>query len=193
MPALTWDSPTLTWDSGSATWDGQSSPTNATTSMPNDNRISAALTAANKTSILTKIGEIRALLPFLINLTGQERRELPKMGDKTLAFDEKCATYMAQNPGLVPGFVDVDEVNKDRALRLPLSDVLRELQSLTEAVSDTALLVGSEIYMADLSFYQNARQAAKRGVLGADTIHNDLKERFPGGNGGTPATPPAVP
>ena len=157
--------------------------------MPNDNRISATLSAADKATILTKIAEIRALLPFLVSLTPAERVELPKLGDKTLAFAEKCESYMAQNPTLVPGFVDVAEVDKDRALRLPVNDVLREATSLCEALGDTVTLIGSEIYMADLAFYQNVRQAAKRGVSGSDTIYSDLRERFPGG-GGTPATPP---
>lgn len=66
--------------------------------MPDDNRISAAITDANKTAILQKINEIRALLPFLINLTPEERQTLPKLGDKTLAFDEKAASYMEPIP-----------------------------------------------------------------------------------------------
>jgi hypothetical protein len=52
--------------------------------MPDENRISAALTDANKTAILQKISEIRALLPFLVNLTPDERQTLPKLGEKTL-------------------------------------------------------------------------------------------------------------
>ena len=160
--------------------------------MPDDNRISAQLTDANKAAVLQKIGEIRALLPFLLNLTPDERQTLPKLGDKTLGFDEKCASHMAQNPKLVPGFVDAAELEKDRALRTPLSDVVRELDSLTQAVDDTVTLVGHEIYMAELAFYQNVRQAAKRGVSGAQAIYDDLKDRFPG-SGATPAGPPTPP
>ena len=160
--------------------------------MPDDNRISAQLTDANKTTILQKVSEIRALLPFLINLTPDERQTLPKLGDKTLAFDEKSASYMEANPKLVPGFVEIAELEKDRALRNPLNDIVRELDSLTSAVDDTATLVGHEIYMAELAFYQNVRQAAKRGVSGAQTIYDDLKDRFPG-SGATPAAPAATP
>ena len=161
--------------------------------MPNDNRISATLSATDKATILTKLAEIRALLPFLINLTPEERVEMPKLGDKTIGFDEKCKTYMAQNPTLVPGFVSVAETDKDRALRLPINDVWREVASLWEALGDTVILIGSEIYMADLSFYQNVRQASKRGVPGSNSIYNDLRERFPGGSGGTPPEPPTPP
>lgn len=151
--------------------------------MPNDNRISAEVTAANKTAILTKINEISALLPFLINLTKEERRDLPKLGPASLGFDEQCASYMSSAPNLVPPFVDPAEVNKDRALRISMADIWRELRKLCEKVDDTLLLVGNEIWMADLSFYHTVKQAARRGVGGADTILDDLKARFPGVSG----------
>jgi hypothetical protein len=158
--------------------------------MPIDNRISATLAPADKTAILQKLADIRGLLPFLLNLTIQERKELFKLGDKGLGFDEKCTTYMTSNPELIPSYVTVAEIDKDRALRLALLDIQREIASLLEAVDDTALVLGSEILMADLSFYANVRQAAKRGVLGIDVIYNDLKERFPGTRGTTPTPPP---
>lgn len=157
--------------------------------MPDNNRISAEITEANKTLILQKIAEIRALLPFLVSLTPDERQTLPKLGERTLAFDQKCQTYMTQNPTLVPSFVIVAEVDKDRSLRLPLRDILRELNALTDAGNDSDLLLGSEIYNADLAFYQNVRQAAKRGVANAQTVFDDLKNRFPGSSA-TPAQPP---
>jgi len=161
--------------------------------MPNDNRISAVLAPADKTTILQKITDIRALLPFLLNLTVQERKELFKLGDKGLGFDEKCKTYMANNATLVPSYVTVAEVEKDRVLRTAMLDILRELASLQEAVDDTVLTLGSEIVMADLSFYQSVRQAAKRGVAGIDVIFNDLQERFPGTRKATTPTPPPTP
>jgi hypothetical protein len=148
--------------------------------MPNDNRISAVLAPADKTTALQKITDIRALLPFLLNLTVQERKELFKLGDKGLGFDAKCQTYMTNNSTLVPSYVTVAEVDKDRTLRLALLDIQREIASLLEAVDDTVMTLGSEILMADLSFYANVRQAAKRGVAGIDVIFNDLQERFPG-------------
>ena len=193
----------LTWNSGlmwnpstpGAVWNGVANPTNPPNNMPNDNRISAEVTAANKTAILTKLTEINALLPFLINLTKDERMALPKLGSNSLAFDEQCAGYMATAPNLVPPFVDPAEVAKDRALRLVLADLFREVKKLCEKLDDSLLLVGNEIWMADLSFYQTVRQAARRDVPGADTIYDDLKERFPGAGGDpeaepTPAPPP---
>jgi hypothetical protein len=175
----TWDS--LTWDS--TTWDAVAETQSPPHPLPNDNRISAELTAANVTAILTKFTEIKTLLPFLLNLTKDERIRLPKLGASSLAFDEQCQTYMASSPNLVPPYVTVAEVDKDRALRVQVAEILREGKKLTEALGDTLMVIGSEIWLADLSFYQSVRQAARRDVLGADTVYDDLKERFPGVSG----------
>jgi hypothetical protein len=149
--------------------------------MPNDNRISADLTEADKQAILDAVSLIRSKIPFLVNLTPDERQTLPKMSDKSVAFDDKCATYMDSLPALVPGFVDVGEVKKDRALRAQLTDVAAELISLGRSMDDTMMVVSSEVWMANLSFYQSVRQAAKRSVNGAQTANQDLSQRFPGG------------
>lgn len=194
---ITWDSAdaALSWDADALAWDGDVPNSNTTTTMPNDNRISAEVTAANKAVIMTKLTEIKALLPFLLNLTKDERIQLPKLGAASLEFDEQCASYMATAPNLVPPFVDVAEVAKDRTLRLVLADLFRETKKLCEQLDDTLLLVGSEVWMADISFYQTVKQAARRDVPGADTIYDDLKARFPGVSGDEeepePPTPPA--
>jgi hypothetical protein len=69
---------------------------------------------------------------------------------------------------------------KDRKLVADLLPCLREVAPICEGLEDTIMLANSDNYVGDLAFYQNVRQAAKRGVSGADTIYNDLKERFPG-------------
>ena len=51
------------------------------------------------------------------------------------------------------------------------------------------MVVNSELWMADLAYYQNVRQAAKRGIAGAQAIYDDLKKRFPGRGGAGPAKP----
>jgi hypothetical protein len=102
---------------------------------------------------------------------------------------EKAANYMTTMPELVPGFVKVAEVEKDRELRVELAAIARQINALNEMVADTLMVVSSEIWMADLSFYQSVRQAAKRGVPGAQAAYDDLATRFPGG--GRPPAPAA--
>jgi len=62
---------------------------------------------------------------------------------------------MATAPNLIPPFITVSEVTRDRNLRVVLADVLREARKLCEKLDDSLMLMGSEIWMADLTFYQN--------------------------------------
>lgn len=163
--------------------------------MAADNRISIEITPAKKAAIEAAINTLKTELRDVTqSLSADERESLPRIADKTIAFDEKCETYMASRPDLVPGFIDAAERAKDRKLIADLLPSLRELAPLVQALEDTLALANSDNYMGDLSFYQNVKQAAKRGVTGAAAIYDDLKQRFPGrprGNGdGTPPVNP---
>ena len=91
--------------------------------MPDDNRVSAELTAAVKTQILTKLGEITELLPFRVSLSPEERRSVPNMSTARGAMDETFAQQMAAHPELVPNYVNTAELAKDRALRSSLLEL----------------------------------------------------------------------
>lgn len=157
--------------------------------MSNDNRISAVLSDEDVASVQAALATIRGALPFLVTLSGQERRELPRMGPKSMGFDEKVTTYMANRAQFVPGFVDIAEVQKDRALRTQLLRFAAELETLAGSVDDTVQLVSSEVWLADLAYYQSVREAAHRGRDGAQDVYDDLRPRFPGTRGAreTPA------
>lgn len=160
--------------------------------MSSDNRISAVLSDEDVAAVQAAVGAIRAKLPFLVTLSAQERKELAKMGPKSVGFDEKCATYMGNRPEFVPGFVDPAEVLKDRTLRAQLLRFAAELETLAGSVDDTLHLVSSEVWMADLAYYQSVREAAHRGRDGAQNIYEDLRHRFPGVRGNRAAPEPAA-
>ncbi|MDP1588285.1 MAG: hypothetical protein Q8M07_11105 [Prosthecobacter sp.] len=48
--------------------------------MPNDNRISATLSDADKAAVLAAFQVIKTKLPFLINLTPAECQSIPTLG-----------------------------------------------------------------------------------------------------------------
>lgn len=156
--------------------------------MSDKNRISATVSSEDIAAVTAAASTIEAKLPFLVSLDAGEARELPRLGPKTLGFDEQCETYMAKHPEFVPAFVDLEEVKKDRALRTQLSTVARTLSLLAQRTEDTLAVVSHEIYNADLAFYQNVKQAAKRGVVDAQTVYNVLSDRFPGRSSAKAAT-----
>ncbi len=52
---------------------------------------------------------------------------------------------------------------------------LQGSDEVCEGISDTHAIAGSDIYMAYLSFYQNVKQAARRGGVGSDAIYQNLR------------------
>lgn len=149
-------------------------------SMSTTNRVSATLSEADKQAVLDAIATIKTKLPFLVGLPKDARGELPRLGEKTVGYDADCRAAMAARPDLIPSFVQMDELAKDRALWGPLGEIAAALEPVAGAVRDTFDVVGSEIYDADRAFHASVREAAKRGVPGAQAIYDQLKLRFPG-------------
>lgn len=95
-----------------------------------DNRISAKLSAADKDAVMQAIAAIRDKLPFLIDLTTEDRRTIFKMGDKSRAFVSKALEVATQNPNFLPRAFDIEEMRQDLALYEALYPVLLSLTQL---------------------------------------------------------------
>jgi hypothetical protein len=156
--------------------------------MADHNRISAVLSDADIAEIEGHLDAIRAKLPFLITLTTQQRRELAKMGEKSIGFEEKCEAYMQSHPQFLPGYISLEEILKDRQLRTQLLRISPKAESYVNALDDTLMLTNSELWKADLAYYKSVQEAAKRGIADAEAIAADLSSRFTGGP--RPTTPP---
>ena len=81
-----------------------------------ENRVSASLGDAEKTALLGAIANLKSSLPFLIDLTPEERRALPKLGDKSRAFVSKALEVAIQNEDILPRSFDLEEFKRDVAL-----------------------------------------------------------------------------
>ena len=148
--------------------------------MADLNRVSASIPPADITAITAAIATIQSKLPFLVGLSDPDRIAMPKMAEKSEGFHDKAKTYMASNPEFLPGFINKPEFDKDQALRDQMLQFWTQFSSLFRSTEDTLMVVNSELWMADLAYYQNVREAAGRNVPAAQAIYNDLKERFPG-------------
>ena len=132
-----------------------------------------------------RMKDIELDLPFIINLTIEERKTLPLMGDKSIPFVEKSIEFARQEPKLVTNFLDVDELARDLALARQLKKILNVIEPLYEKVQDTYLAVGSEAFAAARTFYRTVKNAAKSGVPGADAIASELSKRYERGARGS--------
>lgn len=144
-----------------------------------DNLVSVKIPADVLSVILQKLDEIdAALMPYLVTLTPEERKRLPKMSERNASFTEKALEYMKARPELNPAFVNTEEMEVDLKAVHDLLILCRHVDQLYNGLHDTMLLSGSEAYVAALSFYNNVKTAARRNVKGAEPIYDDLKKRF---------------
>ncbi|MEH2275535.1 MAG: hypothetical protein V7K40_12300 [Nostoc sp.] len=138
--------------------------------------ISATLAQTERDAVLQAISTIKEKLPFLVDLSSDDRKTLPKMGDKSRAFVSKALEVAAQNPEFLPRSFDLDEMRKDVQLFEALYPVLLSLTQLQELVDDTSLAVGSEAYAAALQVYNYAK-ASGQGA-GLDAVVAKMGQRF---------------
>lgn len=138
--------------------------------------ISAALTATDRAAVMTAITTIRKTLPFLIDLTADDRKALPKMGDKSRAFVSKALEVATQNPDFLPRSFDLDEMRKDVQLFEAMYPIVVALAQLQELVDDTTMAAGSEAMAAALQVYSYAK-ASGQGA-GLEGMVEELGQRF---------------
>ncbi|GHU28333.1 hypothetical protein FACS1894164_20700 [Spirochaetia bacterium] len=130
--------------------------------------------------VQSKINEALMLLkPYTVQLTPVERREILKMGEKTLAFVEKAHDLAKQNPAFCPSYLDMNEFDIDFEDAHGLWTPQNMAQQLKEAIDDTEMVSGSESYHHALIFYNAVKAAAAQDVFGAKAVYEELRSRFP--------------
>jgi len=124
--------------------------------MP-ENKVSAVLEQTNVDAINSAIAALNSNLPFLIDLNLDEKKALPKFGDKSVAFVNKAHELVLQTDEFLPRNFNVDEFKKDVVLYSKLYSVLQPLRMLMDKLEDTYMQVGSEAYTSSLIVYQQAK------------------------------------
>ena len=143
------------------------------------NQISVIIPQEVVDGVTQKLQDCKAALaPYLQALTTAERHHLIKMGDKTVATVQKTKSYMETNPEFIPPYMDKTEFLKDEAVVTQLEPVLQLTKQLFSDVNDTIMLSGSEALKASLLYYQQAKVAARKGIVTAKPIYSDLSVRF---------------
>lgn len=149
--------------------------------MSTPNRINVSIPPAIIADALAKLKEVVKLLePYLESLTVEERKTIPKMSDKTVAFVTKTEAYTDTNLEFAPAYMEIPAFKNDIALVTDLKDLLDIVTQLAGNIDDTSMLAGSEAYIAALLYYNSVKGAVKAGQPNAKPIYEDLAKRFPG-------------
>jgi hypothetical protein len=140
------------------------------------NRVSATLSQEDQDALLNAVATIRQKLSFLLGLNPDERRTLPRLGDKSRAFVTKALEVATQNPDFLPRSFDIDEMKQDVRLFDAMYPLLLSLTQLQELLDDTTTAVGSEAYAAALLVYGYAKTSGRN--TGLDAAVDDMSQRF---------------
>jgi len=147
--------------------------------MAGENLVSIKIPTEQVEEIRNLLKQVEeALKPYLIALSPTQKKELPKMGDRTVPFINKILQYIDTNPEFVPTFMDAAEMKTDVAAVNTLMEFFQRVSQLHGLLNDTISLSGSEAYQAGLKFYGNLKQSARAKVPGAQVIFDDLKTFF---------------
>ena len=131
--------------------------------------------------VLKHVQAIAELLPRLVTLTEESRKEMPDMeSHKNLSFTGTAIKLAKANPDLLNNFMVIGDVESDWTSMKNLVVIKKHLEKLLEKVSDTAALSGSEPYMSALLFYKFVQKLANEGHQKALTIFDELHQHFPG-------------
>lgn len=140
------------------------------------NRISATLSPEGHQAVIDAIATIRKEMPFLVDLSLEERKTLTKMGDRSRGFVDQAYILAMQNPDFLPRSFDLEEMKRDVELFRALHPLMMALNQLHELMEDTYMAAGSEAYSAALAVYSYAK--ADRTGLALDSAVKELSRRF---------------
>jgi len=141
-----------------------------------ENNFSVDFTDEMVKSVLTDLSGAERIMPFLTNLSAEEKINMLKLGDKSRPFVEKALELVLQNDTFLPRNFDVNEFKKDVTAYLNLFKVLQAVNVLQKKLEDTFALAGSEAYSGGLVVYSAAKRSNTGGEL--DTLIDELSKRF---------------
>ncbi len=158
--------------------------------MPYQN-ISATVSAADLQAVKDAIATIQQKLPFLVNLTADERKAIFKTGPNSLSFVQNALQAAQNNPDIFPKSFDVAEFASD----VNLFAILTELNTLsaqaTSKLDDTRLAVGGEA-MKEATQVYNYVKAAAVNTPGLKPVAEQLGQRFQKASAAQPAPAPVT-
>ncbi len=140
------------------------------------NIISLSLTAADYAEVDAALATLETKLAGLIDLSTDERRALPKMGDRSEAFCRQTLTVLAQNPQVVPAGLNLAEAERDLSNLDALRSRTTRLRQLFGRLEDSEMALGSDVMSAALEGYALLKVMGKGS--GLDALRHGMSARF---------------
>jgi hypothetical protein len=136
----------------------------------------AQLSPADRDTILHLLTQVREILPFLQDLTAEERQSMAGMGSSNRAFAGKVLEVTSQNPDFLPRSFNVEQLRADLETFDRLSSIVMALTQLCNLTDATAIAIGTRAYEQSLLAYRHAKASGQGASL--DGMMVGMKQRF---------------
>jgi hypothetical protein len=140
------------------------------------NLVSLTLSDAQLEALDQALAAIESHLDGLVALTPEQRRAMPKMGEKSEAFCRQTISLLQQNPQIVPATVSVPDAVADLTALDRLRPRAQRLARLSERVNDTQTALGSDVMATSLQGYALLKVAGRG--QGLESLRDALGTRF---------------
>lgn len=150
------------------------------------NNISATLADTAVTNINAALAVIRTNLPFLVNLTPEQRHTLAHAGTSGQGVIQDSLTFAVQHPEALPASFNSAEFAKDGTLKTAYAPVVAAIALLNQDVTDTMISLQADLYSEFLDVYAFAQANNRNGAY--DTFIQSVKSRFAHSAKAKPAT-----
>jgi hypothetical protein len=136
----------------------------------------ASFSQADRDEILNLIALMREKLPFLQDLTAEERKNMAGMGSSNRAFAGKVLEVTRQNDDFLPRSFNVEQLCADLETFDRLSNILLSLTQLCNLTESTAIAIGTQAYEQSLVAYRHAKASGHGSSL--DAMMTEMGQRF---------------
>jgi hypothetical protein len=152
--------------------------------------VNASLSEADAQAIEDAFAAVLAKLPFVVNLTAEERKSGAKTGNEGLSFVKNALAAAQSNPSILPASFDTAGFQRDVALFEALMPLATLAASVASQIDDTRMAAGKDAMQQAILAYSYVKTAAKT-TPGLKPVAEQLGERFK--RAGRPKTPPVPP
>lgn len=145
--------------------------------MP-QNLVSIDLSADELAAMDQAIATLEALTKPFITLSADDKKNLVKMGDKSVAFCQQTALVLEQNKDVLPQSFDYSEMEDDLAAYAALQSRALRVREVLAKIDDTQTALGSDVMVAASEGYALMKLFGK--AEGLSELQQAMRVRRPG-------------
>lgn len=147
--------------------------------MNQSNKVSGKTTEKDLNVLMSAVDELTAKIPYLVNLSIEERKQSRKLGAKSVEYVHQCIQVANTFPNLMSKDFSLEEFQNDLDMYMRLSRFQLHLNVFVEALNDTIFAAGSDAMIAADLIYSNLKRNSKYDPS-AKLMLETIGERFKG-------------